>query len=590
MVSWLRHPRTAAQSDWAAGHAIAPLIDGVETFSALERAIAGATRTVHLAYWSFDPDLPLADDGVAAGLRDGGGRPTWGDLVRDAATRGVSVRILISDVDPILTFEHHRSSIAAMRRLNALGRDIAAHGPGTIQAVADRHPARVGWLVRLLGTPIASGRLNDLLSEANRLLADEGPTAAADWLADLPGAWPAIAKGRDGWQPSGTRLPAWIASHHEKIGLIDGETAFLGGLDIDVKRADSGDHDAPDAWHDVACRLTGPAVANLEREFRVRWNREISAFQAVWADARPPDGVKGLSLPKLTPLEEGPPPDAPAERDPAGEAALRAEVGDAYQAEVQVWRTRSRSRASFWHRTAKPVVTDIAAGLEGLLETAQRSIYVETQFLRDPWLVRRLVRLGRRRRALRLIVVLPLVPEPVSLRRETDAGTAHGQRLQARALDRLRRAFGDRFAVYTMLRNAAAPADSAPQARLAGSDMVYVHAKAMVIDDRVAVLGSANLNGRSLWCDSETAIAWRGPDVPEFRRSLWRRMFALTPEAMAETPLTTDAPAAFEWWRRTARANLAAAPGTRLGFVVPLPPDAALRAAKWSWVVPSEVV
>ncbi len=37
-----------------AGSTVVPLIDGVETFRAMETAIAGATRSVHLSCWQFN--------------------------------------------------------------------------------------------------------------------------------------------------------------------------------------------------------------------------------------------------------------------------------------------------------------------------------------------------------------------------------------------------------------------------------------------------------------------------------------------------------------------------------------------------------
>jgi hypothetical protein len=66
--------------------------------------------------------------------------------------------------------------------------------------------------------------------------------------------------------------------------------------------------------------------------------------------------------------------------------------------------------------------------------------------------------------------------------------------------------------------------------RSSGRYMTYVHSKAMIIDDEAALIGSANLNERSLNGDrdSEVAVAlWPSdPDLPshalgEFRRSIW---------------------------------------------------------------------
>ena len=40
-----------------------------------------------------------------------------------------------------------------------------------------------------------------------------------------------------------------------------------------------------------------------------------------------------------------------------------------------------------------------------------------------------------------------------------------------------------------------------------GGDDIYVHAKIMIVDDRILRVGSANLNNRSLGLDSECDLA-----------------------------------------------------------------------------------
>jgi phosphatidylserine/phosphatidylglycerophosphate/cardiolipin synthase-like enzyme len=65
--------------------------------------------------------------------------------------------------------------------------------------------------------------------------------------------------------------------HHEKAIVIDGRVAFVGGIDLTL---DGGDpFDTPThlarggiGWHDAAVRIEGPAVADVEQHFRVRWH------------------------------------------------------------------------------------------------------------------------------------------------------------------------------------------------------------------------------------------------------------------------------------------------------------------------------
>ena len=56
--------------------------------------------------------------------------------------------------------------------------------------------------------------------------------------------------------------------HHEKLVVIDGEIAFVGGIDLTDLGGDRCDTPAHPArgrlgWHDVASRLRGPAVADV---------------------------------------------------------------------------------------------------------------------------------------------------------------------------------------------------------------------------------------------------------------------------------------------------------------------------------------
>jgi phosphatidylserine/phosphatidylglycerophosphate/cardiolipin synthase-like enzyme len=71
--------------------------------------------------------------------------------------------------------------------------------------------------------------------------------------------------------------------HHEKLVIVDGETAFVGGIDLTSMsgdRFDSPGHPARGSlgWHDAAARLRGPAVAEVGAHFRFRW-REVTGEQ-----------------------------------------------------------------------------------------------------------------------------------------------------------------------------------------------------------------------------------------------------------------------------------------------------------------------
>ncbi|MNL00526.1 Phospholipase D Active site motif protein [compost metagenome] len=112
------------------------------------------------------------------------------------------------------------------------------------------------------------------------------------------------------------------------------------------------------------------------------------------------------------------------------------------------------------------------------------------------------------------------------------------------------------------------------------TEQCYVHSKLLIADDRVAVLGSANINDRSMQGDrdSELAIivnddtkvkvALNGKDsvdvgaaVHDLRVRLWRKLFGLTdgathPASSLETVLTHPAsPATWQAIQKVAAAN-----------------------------------
>jgi phosphatidylserine/phosphatidylglycerophosphate/cardiolipin synthase-like enzyme len=86
--------------------------------------------------------------------------------------------------------------------------------------------------------------------------------------------------------------------HHEKTIVIDGRVAFVGGIDLTL---DGGDpYDTPShvarggiGWHDAAVRIEGPAVADVEQHFRLRWH---GTTREVLPRPSPPDEAGGVEL------------------------------------------------------------------------------------------------------------------------------------------------------------------------------------------------------------------------------------------------------------------------------------------------------
>ncbi|NBC31741.1 MAG: hypothetical protein GVY13_03590 [Alphaproteobacteria bacterium] len=546
------------------GNKIEPLTEASETYAVLEAEIRRARHTIHMAYWTVDPTMPLVE------RKAGNPRLSWDDLLADALQRGVSVRLILSDFDPVAANDLHEAAWTSYRDFMAI-RDRLAETEGArlaLQCVL--HEASVGTLTNLLAAqPLSRKLLKRTVAMLNGMLAEGRREAALARFGAMPGLWDLLAFDGDRLRIRPMPLPAiHPGSYHEKICVIDGETAFLGGLDIEQKRYDTPAHQARDAWHDIACRVEGPVVPTIERHFRERWNMHLPAFRRRTARARVPEGVAPLPVGDVASL--------------AIDGAVTLGAGAGPVPAVLV-RTQSGARRSPFALGPRAHLQEIAEAYEDLVMAAERFVYIETQFFRSLEMAGWLAARGRQCPDLQVIMVLPLVPERISVGGEPNAATKHGQYLQRQAVAQVRAALGDRFGLFTLIRNGPAPDRVVPEARLYGSDEIYVHAKTMVVDDRAAVIGSANLNGRSFFTDTESALIWRHEELARrLRERLWSEHFVLNTGDWRDDMLGH--------WRSIAEANAGRAPGQRQGFVVPLPDAYVGLYAKRSRLVPDRLV
>src|SRR5438309_1779154 len=96
---------------------------------------------------------------------------------------------------------------------------------------------------------------------------------------------------RIGWEHALDAHERPMHCHHEKLVIVDGELAFVGGIDLTTlqgDRFDRSDHPARGAhgWHDATALLRGPAVADVADHFALRW-REVTG-ETIPATAPPP--------------------------------------------------------------------------------------------------------------------------------------------------------------------------------------------------------------------------------------------------------------------------------------------------------------
>jgi|tagenome__1003787_1003787.scaffolds.fasta_scaffold20950241_2 phosphatidylserine/phosphatidylglycerophosphate/cardiolipin synthase-like enzyme len=285
-----------------------------------------------------------------------------------------------------------------------------------------------------------------------------------------------------------------VHCHHEKTIVVDGEIAFVGGIDLTNlagDRFDSPGHPARRrlGWHDVATRLRGPVVADVNGHFVMRW-RNVTSQEA--DSAEPPE--------------------------PAGDST------------AQIVRT-----------VAENMYDDVAKGDFRILESylralrsAQRLIYLENQFLWAPEIVEVLADKLRRPPSpdFRLVLLLPS-------KANNGQDDTRGQLGVLADAD----AGSDRFLATTL------------QARSGNrTDRVYVHAKVGIVDDRWLTIGSANLNAHSLFNDSELNVVTDDAALARRTRArLWAEHLELDEAAVeaADPTVMVD-----EHWRPIATEEL----------------------------------
>lgn len=522
------------------GHRVQPLIEAEETYAAIERTIAGAESEVFMAYWSLAPDLGLVTD-VAS---------DWEALLRRAVARGVRFRILLADFDPVFTLQLHRSAWNTYLRIKDLPGPTGAPS-SAVQVVCSRNPVLPGMAERMAAQVATQFWLRGIVDTLNGAV--ESGDEPSRIFAAVPGLWRHVRHEEGRFVArrfrSARPLPG---SHHEKLCIVDRSTAFVGGLDIGERRYDTLQHDRETPWHDLACRIEGPAVDLLTRHFVDRWNLELKDFRR-FLDHLPDVPEKpDLAPPDLEELEMGEE-SAPDGSEGGGEVAVATCRAGGLGA----------SRLDGDERIA-----DLPEAVRELIGSAERFIYVETQFLREPKVVDWLIEAARRAPDLQVLLLLPLAPDRLNPGGDWSSATRHGHWLQYRNVRRLQRSLGERFGIFTLTSRQKAGPDDDPEDVILDTRSVYVHAKTIIVDDSVAMVGSANLNGRSFWLDTETAFIWREPEaVAAYRKRLWRHHLGT---AMAERfDPTAEPPLAL--WRRAAEANRRTDPDKRPGFAVPLP-------------------
>ncbi|WP_451986923.1 phospholipase D-like domain-containing protein [Azospirillum endophyticum] len=277
------------------------------------------------------------------------------------------------------------------------------------------------------------------------------------------------------------------ACHHQKIAIIDDALAFCGGIDMTTDRWDTPDHRDGDLrrvrpngepygpFHDVTTAVDGAAARALGDLARERWRRATGEVlvppppvPAFWPDDLEPD-FRDLPV-------------AIARTDPMANDGAADNQGP--------------------EKTGKRGVREIEALYLAAIAAARRFIYLESQYFASQKIVG----------AITARLSEPDGPEVVVINPErTPAWIEEEAMGSARSLllQRLREA--DTHKRFRIL----APVTE-------GGEGIYVHAKVLVVDDRLLRVGSSNINNRSQGLDTECDLAIECPpgDHPEVCRAI----------------------------------------------------------------------
>jgi phosphatidylserine/phosphatidylglycerophosphate/cardiolipin synthase-like enzyme len=305
-----------------------------------------------------------------------------------------------------LTISHHRRRLARVQWSRAIDAPPAEWADGD-------PPPRTGNAVTVLVDGAEAFRaMADAIQDARShvhvtgwhitpdfaLTRDEKPTVVRGLLADVASRIPVRALLWAGaplpllrpWRGDVRRLRAELTAgtriecaldarerpmhcHHEKTIVVDDQVAFVGGIDLTSFNGDRWDTPAHAprggvGWHDVAARISGPAVQDVAQNFAMRW--------------------------EATTGERLPPAAAPS---PSGDV------------ELQIVRTVPDGMYKQLPRGEFRILESYLRGLRA----AQRFVYLENQFLWSPEILAVLrEKLARPPTdEFRLVLVLPAKPD-----------------------------------------------------------------------------------------------------------------------------------------------------------------------------------
>uniref|UniRef100_A0A667ZJ83 Phospholipase n=1 Tax=Myripristis murdjan TaxID=586833 RepID=A0A667ZJ83_9TELE len=252
-------------------------------------------------------------------------------------------------------------------------------------------------------------------------------------------------------------------------------------------------------WHDIASVVHGKAARDVARHFIQRWN-----FTKIMKPK-----YRSLSYPFLLPKSH------------STASELKYQVPDCVTTKVQVLRS-----SADWSAGIKYHEESIHNAYIQVIAKSKHYIYIENQFFiscadnRTVYnkigdaIIERIIRAHKEGKKYRVYVVTPLLPGF-----EGDITTGGGNAIQAVMHFNYRTMIRGEYSIISQLKkemddqwmNYISFAGLRTHAELEGrlvTELIYVHSKMLIADDNTVIIGSANINDRSMLGkrDSEVAV------------------------------------------------------------------------------------
>ena len=347
-----------------------------------------------------------------------------------------------------------------------------------------------------------------------------------------------------------TRFPSFtdtiLWSNHEKLVIIDDIIGYVGGLDLCWGRYDNNNHSIYEApnnqniyefpfidysnmrkkditnieyyylesvpreestrlpWHDVQARIIGESVENISKHFIQRWNYANSEEYHIFYDN---NSTNKTEMYKKYFKEDIPP------------------------SNVEVLRSLSE-----WNAGINETEHSILNQYYNLIQNSKHYIYIENQFfisrswnekeIKDNdncinydvnnkiayYIRKRIEKAYNNKENFKVFIFIPLLPgfegDPEDsntikiILKHTYATISRNFGLSL--IEQLEKIMGDEWRNYIAffsLRNHAL-VNNIPK-----TEIIYIHSKLMIIDDKTVLIGSANINDRSMLGDRDSEFA-----------------------------------------------------------------------------------